>query len=948
MKPPLKFFYFLLILFFLNIDAFAVNKVIPVLIRNNTAPSTKHAVNILKEELNNYNYNIKLIIHKDYPPVKGAAVYIGNIENYLNKELAFKHGFSVPHKQDSYILRVKGNKIYIFGSDETGTMYGVYDLVEQIRWRSSMKNFPKFIKKKTNSPYVKIRGINPFLHTQALWDENSWFFDMDFWREYLDQLSFNRFNFLDIHAVYDLYNTDFLNFFAYFVKSDQFPEVGLSPKICERNLNVFKEIVAMAKERGIKTGLMNYNFGSYIGGQPRPGRFRDDPKVTLQRLNESDLEIYIRDVTAKFLREVPDLWVFGFRIGESGKRLDFFNDTFIKGIQDAGRKGMPLYSRSWLTTRRLIDKMAADYPGKLYLEIKYNGEHFGPPYQAISGGLRPWHLSYSYEEYSDLPQNFTLLWQIRFNGTHRLYQWANPQYVKRAVQTMHFADGHGFTIEPMQAYFPWTDFSYNNAADDYYSYGFQRDWLWNRLWGRLSYNPDADPRIYLHDMQTRFGNKAANDVLNLLALSSEVIPYIFQTHCVGVDHRAFAPEFETGNGIDHHYKPGNAKYDKGINAFITVPPLDSASFMGIEEYVRAELTGKSCGRYTPLEISEHFKNLSRKIHTALEKPSLPNADENAEYANYRINALMLADLAYYYAEKFIAATDLEFYYQSGDRGRLEEALSLAESAYGYWQDMAALGETYYRPFPDQLRMRMKNYTWGSQLAYLQADIDKLNKLLSNINEGRQFTGIGHTPVRRSRLKTPVLISASLFDNVDKTKLILHYRRRGDKKYHDKIMEFDRNFNIHRAEIGQNLTQTAGKIEYYLSAKLNGKEIFFPKKGVKNPITIDVSNDFTAPKLTHHFKKISSHPRQIKIVVKAADKSGIKSLRLFYKELPSYLEWHSVKMKAAGSGNYEATVPLNSRGLMYHFEALDAHNNGAIYPDPQIERPYFVIKAWEKK
>ena len=208
--------------------------------------------------------------------------------------------------------------------------------------------------------------------------------------------------------------------------------------------------------------------------------------------------------------------------------------------------------------------------------------------------------------------------------------------------------------------------------------------------------------------------------------------------------------------------------------------------------------------------------------------------------------------------------------------------------------------------------------------------------------------IGHILFALKNEGINLSIISELFDNVDKTKLILHYRRRGDKKYHDKIMEFDRNFNIHRAEIGQNLTQTAGKIEYYLSAKLNGKEIFFPKKGVKNPITIDVSNDFTAPKLTYHFKKISSPPRQIKIVVKAADKSGIKSLRLFYKELPSYLEWHSVKMKAAGSGNYEATVPLNSRGLMYHFEALDAHNNGAIYPDPQIERPYFVIKAWEKK
>jgi hypothetical protein len=54
------------------------------------------------------------------------------------------------------------------------------------------------------------------------------------------------------------------------------------------------------------------------------------------------------------------------------------------------------------------------------------------------------------------------------------------------------------------------------------------------------------------------------------------------------------------------------------------------------------------------------------------------------------------------------------------------------------------------------------------------------------------------------------------------------------------------------------------------------------------------------------------------------------------------------MKHNGGENYEASVPLNARGLMYHFESLDKHNNGTLYPDPQVETPYFVIEAWEKK
>ena len=262
--------------------------------------------------------------------------------------------------------------------------------------------------------------------------------------------------------------------------------------------------------------------------------------------------------------------------------------------------------------------------------------------------------------------------------------------------------------------------------------------------------------------------------------------------------------------------------------------------------------------------------------------------------------------------------------------------------------MAALGETYYRPFSDQLRMRTNDYTWGSQLAYLQADVDLINKLLSNTAESGHFKGIGHTPVRRAPIDGKISISAALFTEHGKEQVILHYRRKGEKKYRTQSMQFDRNLNIYRAEIESALTRKTGTIEYYLSADINGKTIFNPKQGNKKPIAVDISNDFSAPVLSHRFKGRKGHPQQIKITVKAVDKSGVKSVRLFYKALPAYLNWRSVAMKNTGGGNYEASVPLSARGLMYHFEALDTHGNGAVFPDPQKETPFFVIDAWEEK
>ena len=920
---------------------------IPVKLRNNVAPSVVHASGVLEKEMEKLGGSVRLILKKNYDDRDSTAVeiYAGNVENYLIREMAYDHGYEVPREQEAYIIRVWGNHVYVVGSDETGTMYGLYDLAEQIRWHGTLEGFPAFIREKTKTPYVRIRGINLFLHTQALWDKGSWFFDMDFWQEYLDALSFNRINFLDIHAVYDLYNTGFTNFFAYFVKSERFPDVGLPKEVCDSNLQVFKKIVHMAKERGIRTGLMNYNFTSYIGGQPRPGRFREDPRVTLPRLTGSDHEAYIREVTARFLREVPELWTFGFRIGESGKRLDFFQDTYLKGIRESGREGMPLISRSWLSTRRLIDKMAAAYPGRVYIEVKYNGEQFGVPYQAISGGKRPWHLSYSYEEYTDMPRDYDLIWQIRFNGDHRIFPWAHAGYIKRTVRTLHFAHGAGFSIEPMQAYFPYVDFAGNIPQEkNYYKWGFQRDWLWNVMWGRLSYDPDEDERVWMYEMEKRFGPAAAADVLRVLETSSEVIPLIFQTHCTGVDHRAAAPELETGNGLDKRFAPDDPNFDKGINSFIGVEPLDIGSFMTIGEYVDNVLSGKVSGRISPVEVSERLRVLAGRIRSALSAASLASLRGNAEFETYRADAEILAQLALYYSEKFLAATDLAFYYRTGDRSRLTPALDHAEKAYAHWQEMAAIGDTFYHPFSDQLRMRTNDYTWGSQLKFLQKDVDLIRDLLDGKKTASFFTGIASVPVTRVPVNGEIRVSATLYLPEAKG-VYMNYRRAGEKKYvREKLTPAGG--DVFKGAIGGNMTRKEGVVEYYLSADANGHKVTFSPFGREHPVRVMVSDDEEPPQCRYIPVQPPGHPAKVRLQVRVTDASGVASVTLYYKELPSYLLWKSVEMKPVGAGVYEAEVPLTRRGLMYRFGAADVWNNATIFPDPARRTPYYVMEAWK--
>ncbi len=945
---------FTIILLF-PMSLFADQNHIAIFMRNNEGDPVKHSVRVLVAKLKQFHYAPDVFEKKDFPKVDGTVIYIGNISNYLNNEVAKKLGINVPKEENSYVIRIIKGKIYIYGSDDIGVMYGVYNVIEQLEWAGNFENITDVIHEKTETPFVHIRGLNVFLTTQALADTTSWFFDTDYWQEYLNQLSFNRFNFLDIHGVYDIFNTDFYNFFSYFIKPNEFAEVGLPEKACVRNMTMLKKIIQMAKERGIRVGIMTYNMDSFVGGQPRPGLFRDDPKITLKKLEDATLQAYLQEATANFLKAIPDLWVFGFRMGESGKRLDFFEDTFVKGIMEAGQNGMPIYSRSWLTTRRIVDDLAKHYPGPLFLEVKYNGEQAGPPYQAITG-MRPWHLSYSYEEYSDRPQTFEILWQMRFNGSNRIFHWGDPDYVRRTVETFHFANGSGFTIEPMQAYFPQNDFFHNTTLvnHDYFHWGFQKDWLWNILWGRLSYNPNTDSRVWMDIAKKKFGAQAAKNVIEILSTSSKVIPLIMQTHCVGVDHRDMAPEFETGNGINYDFKPFENGYDKGINGFINVAPMDSESYLSIREYVAYQVEGKYSGRHTPVEVSHQFMEIARHISDIIQATN-PLIESNREYDCIRMDAEALAQLASYYSEKLLAAVNLETYYQTFDFSKIEPALAHAKNAYNYWQCLSNITEKHYKPFVEELRMRTNTYTWKSQLPYLQADIQTIEKTRNDLQHLlTNFEGIkiGHAPVWKTDPNAKIEITATLLyhkTNLETQPLMqLFYRIQGQKDFQEQqMLPTDDGFSF-RSFIPKNWANKSDKIEYYIKASVSGEKALCPKEGEKFPFVIDVSGDSQPPTIQFEMGKpvIPSDTFIIKSTI--SDPSGVKSAKVFYKLQPSFEEWKSKDMINTGGDAYQVVLPLSSQGLMFHFEVIDYHGNGTIYPDPKSTAPYYIIEAWNKQ
>ena len=60
------------------------------------------------------------------------------------------------------------------------------------------------------------------------------------------------------------------------------------------------------------------------------------------------MEEYTREaVISIFLKQLPELWMFGFRVGESGQPEDFYKKTYLAALAELPRS-LNIYVRTWI------------------------------------------------------------------------------------------------------------------------------------------------------------------------------------------------------------------------------------------------------------------------------------------------------------------------------------------------------------------------------------------------------------------------------------------------------------------------------------------------------------------------------------------------------------------------------------------------------------------------
>ena len=860
------------------------------------------------------------------------------------------------------IAHAAGGGITVTGADPAGAMYGAFELAEQI----SAAEGPRIldaIQPIEKAPFLSLRGVNYFLTAQDIDNDDGAFWSDAYWTGFLDLLARSRYNLLDIHGPVDAVSLWFPNGFSYFVSLPGFPEVGVPPPQARRNIARLRAIIRMAGDRGIKVAYMNYEAAPPIGPwQTR--RFGVDerwPRLEQEFLRGPRLEAFTREAASRFLAALPELWMFGFRIGESGQPEDFYKKTYLAALKHAP-PGLNLYVRTWVADPAKVRELAASTPHRLYVEPKYNGEQLGSPYQAVLGGAREYPASGSYEDYTSHPRNFSILWQIRAHGTHRVFFWGSPEFARRTVRSCRLGDGAGFSMEPMEAYGPAHDYLHNRpeTGHRFAPWMYQRQWFWHMVWGRTAFDPDVSDEVFAREFRRRFGEEVGAKLFEAVVESSRIVPFVYAYHSVGLDHQEFAPELETGDrpigtAWVHRWTGERLVLPGGRNAgFLTVKPIDRTAMADPVTYVDLVLNQEPSGRMTPFEAADYLESAAAAAEQAVGgvTASAGRPEEDCILRDVRA----VTALARYYADRIRSTTHLEFFNRTSHHDSLSRAHAALRRAVAHWDELAAVADGHYGYIPDLIRMGVNRFRWKDEAQNLVIALDELNALemeyLSWDSDPGHQAVLGHVPERRVPPGEPLTLSVSHTGSSGgitgrpPTAISLFYRRSGQVGYTELPMDLTNPLTGNWAATIPAEQIGPGTLEYYFEVQPTRWAHYGAIHRARTPYRVTVSSRSSRPQVSHWPPPAGARGERLALQLTVRSGTPLTVVRAYYKEMPSHREWRAVEMTEVHAGRYEAVVPLTPDGILYYFEAIDDQGSAANYPDFLEQTPYFVVDAWD--
>lgn len=609
---------------------------------------------------------------------------------------------------ESFQIIPEGKVITVLAGDNRGLIYGTYSLIEQLRNGTELPD----ILASEEKPNLEFRGIKynlpweTYRPSSALDQHYDTVHDLKYWEAFLDMMAENRFN------VISLWN---MNPFTYMVKPDNFPEA--SPWTEEEQAeweDLYREVFRMAKERALDTYIVQWSIFTSEQFSNAHGIAKQNfyPHYYVPGDTSELLRRYLRESVTQILDTYPNLDGIGISHGEGMagmtplERQQWMDDVMIAGMLDADRKvklihrvpfssgtssGPGVSKNVEQVTRDAMENLEDRFDGPIWVEMKFNWSHAHstPKLVKVHGGK----LGDTY--FDPLPENYKITWQAR-NEDFFCLRWGVPSFIREHIALNAQASYVGGYFIGSETYIPALDYFTNTDRPVDWSYAFQRQWLFYKLWGRLLYDPETPDSLFQAEFNHRYGDSADN-LLNAYSLASSTQLRLASLYDSRWDFTLYSEGFLALQGEITKYI--------GIEELIQHPTMDPA-YVSISEYVEIRQSGGSFSvdRITPLALATTLERDNREALTLVENiDTSTNTSLMYEVADVKAWAY----LGLHLAEKLRGGVALQSYRKKGEPAQKQAAIKHLEAALAHWDNLIEVTRPIYKD------MRLTHYNHNS-------------------------------------------------------------------------------------------------------------------------------------------------------------------------------------------------------------------------------------------
>ena len=289
--------------------------------------------------------------------------------------------------------------------------------------------------------------------------------------------------------------------------------------------------------------------------------------------------------------------------------------------------------------------------------------------------------------FDPLPANYRITWQAR-NEDFFALRWGVPDFIRQHIALNGQAAYVGGYFVGSETYIPALDYFTAVEEPVDWTWAFQRQWLFYKLWGRLLYDPETPDSVFQAEFNHRYGAKGDN-LLNAYSLASSTQLRLASLYDSRWDFTLYSEGFLA-------LQDDSTKYIS-VDRLISQPTMDP-DYVSVGEYVEAQLNGGSfgAGGVTPPILIEQLERDNREALRLVEDIDTEgNASLMYEVADVRA----WANLGLHLAAKLRGAIALQTYRRTGDEAQQQEAVEHLQRALEYWDEVIRITRPIYRNMP---------------------------------------------------------------------------------------------------------------------------------------------------------------------------------------------------------------------------------------------------------